>query len=159
MKIFRDRSAVAAVELAILAPVPIMLMIASIDFGVALLSHAQIARALESAAEYATLAGQNNVAFATIAGNARTLAGAVSSGFVGKPTVVAVVNNAAPTGSQCCPGSVWSCSTAAGFSCADGSTPGTYLTLTASYPFLPLWSTDTLLAGRTLVETVVVPLK
>lgn len=151
--------AAAAVELALLAPIPIMLMIAAVDTGLALLSHAQIARALASSAQYATLAGQNNVAFTTISVNAKTLASAVASGFLGTPVVTAVVNNAAAVGALCCPGLSWTCSSAGGFTCADGSTPGSYLTITARYPFTPLWSPDTLLVGKILTEAVVVPLK
>lgn len=153
------RSGVAAVELALLAPVMIMIMIAVIDFGAALLSRAQIAWALAGSAEYASLAGQNNVAVATIAANARIVASAVVSQFLAAPTVTAIVNQSATAGSKCCPGTTWSCSTAAGFSCADGSTPGVYLTVTAQYPFKPLFAADVYLTGKTFTDSIVAPVQ
>jgi Flp pilus assembly protein TadG len=159
MRLHHDRRAVAALELALLAPVLITLLIGIVDFGAALLTKARMARTLAGSAEYATLAGQNGVASATIATNARTLASALTSGFVGTPTVTAIVNNGAAAGSKCCPGAAWVCSAAGGFTCADGSTPGTYLTITARYPFLPLMPGDTWLVGKTLTDKVVTPLQ
>jgi Flp pilus assembly protein TadG len=153
------RSGVAAMELALLAPIMIMIMIAVIDFGAALLSRAQIAHALAGSAEYASLAGQNNVALATIAANARAVASVVASQFLATPTVTAVVNQNAAAGSKCCPGTTWSCSATAGFICADGSTPGIYLTVTAQYPFKPLFAADVYLAGKTFTDSIVVPLQ
>ena len=153
------RSGVAAVELALLAPILITTMIAVIDFGASLLTRAQIARALAASAEYASMAGQNNVATATISTNARTLAGVVTSAFVASPTVTAVVNQGAATGAKCCPGATWSCSTATTFACTDGSSPGVYLTITAQYAFKPLFPADVYLAGKTLTDSIVTPLQ
>jgi Flp pilus assembly protein TadG len=160
MRLWHSKKATAVLELAILAPIPIMLMIAAVDFGLALLSHAQLSRAVASAAEYATLAGQNNVAFATIATATRALvAGTGTNGFLSSPAVTAIINNGAASGAQCCPGTTWVCSVAAGFTCANGATPGSYLTITASSTFTPLWATDSYLIGTVLTESVVVPLK
>ena len=69
-----SRSGVAAVEAALLLPILVTLMIGVIDFGAALFSEGQIANALATSAEYATLAGQSGVAWTTIAANAKTLA-------------------------------------------------------------------------------------
>lgn len=154
-----DKRAVAALEMALMAPVLTTVMIAALDVGGAVLTKAQIARALAGSAEYATLAGQNAVASATIVTNARAIAGTVSSSFAGTPTVTAVVNNNAASGSKCCPGATWSCSTSTSFTCADGSAPGIYLTVTATYPFTPLFPADTRLVGKTLTDTVVAPLQ
>lgn len=153
------QSGVAAVELALLAPVLIMTMIAVVDFGASLLSRAQIARALAGSAEYASMAGQNSVASATIVANARTLAAAAVSPFLTTPTITAVINQGAATGAKCCPGTTWTCSTATGFTCADGSTPGVYLTVTAQYPFKPLFAADANLAGKTFTDSIVAPLQ
>lgn len=158
MRILRSCAGAAAVEMGLIAPIIISMMIFMIDVGVALLSQAQIAQALATSAEYATLAGQNSVASATIAANAKTYASAVSNAFLGTPTVTAVVNNGAGTGAKCCIGSSWSCSTTT-TSCADGSTPGSYLKVTAQYPFKTLFPTDTYLLGTTLSDTIVAPLQ
>lgn len=159
MKHRLGRAGLAGIELALVAPVLILLTIASVDFGAALMEKAQISRALGAAAQYATLAGQNNVATATIATNAKVYASAVTGTFVGAATVTASINNGAAAGALCCPGAAWTCSTVTGFTCADGSTPGTYIKVTASYPFKPLLSGDTMLVGKTLSESVVAPLR
>ena len=161
MRLLRDRSGVAALELALVAPIFITLMLFTVDMGIAVLSKAQIARAMAAGAEYATLAGQNTakVATATIATNAARFAGAVTNAFLATAKVTTSVNNGAATGSVCCLGTTWTCSTTAGFQCADGSSPGTYLTITATYKFLPFFSADTYLIGKTLSETVVAPLQ
>ena len=160
MRCLRDRSGVAALELALVAPILITLMIGSIDIGAAQLRQAQITRPLAASAEYATLAGQNNVAQATIISNAKTLAGALTGPFIGAPTVMsAVLNNNAAAGSTCCPGSTWTCSTVSGYACADGSTAGVYLTIKASYPFKALIAADTNLVGTTLSASIVARLQ
>ncbi len=146
-------------EMALLAPLLISLLIAVTDFGTALLSQAQIARAVARSAEYATLAGQNSVATATIITNARTIAGAVASPFVGTPIVTAVVNQGVALPSKCCPDSAGLHCTARTSTCADGSTPGVYIKVQAQYPFLPLFSVDTYLTGATLSDSIVAPLQ
>jgi Flp pilus assembly protein TadG len=156
-----SRAGVAGLEFALVAPILVTLMIASIDFGAALLSKAQISQALALAAEYATLAGQNTTTSAptnaTIMANAKTYAGSLASAFVGTPTVTAVLNNGAAAGSTCCPGTVWTCSTAT--TCADGSSPGTYLKISVTYPFKPLFTADARLVGKILSDSIVVPVK
>src|SRR5262249_34333323 len=92
MRWIRDRSGLAALEMAPLAPFLIAVMIAGIDFGGALLAKAKVARMLAASAEYATLAGQNGVTWATIQTNAGSIARSVTSAFVGTPTVTAVIN-------------------------------------------------------------------
>lgn len=154
MRLRRDRSGVAALEMALVAPVLVAILIASVDFGAALLSKAQVTEALAASAAYATLAGQNQVSQTSIVANAKGMAGGVQGAFLGTPVVTVSVNNGAAAGSACCPGSVWSCSTSTGFRCADGSTPGTYITIKASYPFVALIAADTLLVGKVLADQV-----
>jgi hypothetical protein len=119
-----------------------------------------VARVLAASAEYATLAGQNGVTWATIQTNAQSIASSVTSAFVGTPTVTAVVNQGAAAGSKCClNNSTWSCSTSSSLTCTDGSTPGVYITVTAQYPLRTLFSGDTYLTGTTLTDKVVAPVK
>jgi Flp pilus assembly protein TadG len=161
MKRLLDRSGVAALEMALVAPFLVTIMIAGIDFGGTLLSRARVVRILADSAEYATLAGQNGVTWSTIQNNAKTIASSVTSPFLGTPTVnLPVVNQGAGAGSRCCIGSgTWSCSTGSTFTCADGSTPGVYITVTAQYPIITLFSADTYLTGKTLTESIVAPLQ
>ena len=158
MKPVRDWSGLAALEMALLAPFLLTLAIASVDFGAALLAQARIARALESAAEYATMAGQNGVSTATISTNAQTIAKAVSNGFLSSPTATAVVSGT--TTNMCCLNvTPWSCSNAPTTSCSDGSTPGVYIAITAQYTFTPLFSGDAFLTSRTIGGSIVAPLQ
>ncbi len=159
MTLRRDRSGVAAIETALLAPLLVTSLIGITDFSMALLSRAQIARALAGSAQYATLAGQNGVATATIVANAKSMAGTVTNAFVGAPTASSVLNNGAAAGASCCPATTWRCSTSAGFTCADGSAPGTYLTVSVSYPFNAFWPADTWLLGKSIADSVVAPVK
>jgi Flp pilus assembly protein TadG len=165
MRRLRDRSGVAAVETALVAPIFVALMIGTLDMCAALLSKAQIAQALATAGQYATLAGQNKntVATATIIANAKAYAGAVSNSFLGTPTTkTAVINNNAAAGSKCClpssTGGAWTCSTST-TSCADGSTPASYITITVTYPFKPLFPADSLVLGKSLSGSIVAPLQ
>jgi Flp pilus assembly protein TadG len=161
MKPLLNRSGVAALEMALVAPFLVTLMIAGIDFGGTLFSQARIVRALAASAEYATLAGQNGLTWATIEANARTIASSASSPFLGTPIVnLPVVNQNAGAGSRCCVGSgTWSCSTGSTFTCTDGSTPGVYITVTAQYPITTLFPADTFLTGKALTESIVAPLQ
>ena len=65
---------------------------------------------------------------------------------------------APPAGRNAASAPRWTCSPTT-TSCADGSTPGTYLTVTAKYPFNALFSTDTYLVGATLSDSIVAPLQ
>jgi Flp pilus assembly protein TadG len=160
MRWSRSRSGVAALEMALLAPFLVTLMLVGIDFAAAILNTARITRALQSSAEYATLAGQNGVTWATIQTNAQSIAGSVTGAFVGPPIHTAIINQGAGAGSKCClNNSTWNCSTNSNLTCADGSTPGVYITLTAQYPFRALFSMDTYLTGRTLSDSIVAPLQ
>jgi Flp pilus assembly protein TadG len=157
MKLFRDRSGIAALEMALVAPVYATLLIAIVDVGGAVLCQSRIERALAGAAQYASIAGQANKLTATsIASNAQAYAAAVSSAFLGAATVTTVINNNAGTSATCCPGTTWTCSTSSSYTCSDGSSPGVYLAVTALYPFNTLFTTDTWLTGKTLTGTVVV---
>lgn len=161
MTLRRDKAGVAALEFGLIAPTLIAVLVAVIDFGAALRSQAQITRAIASSAEYATLAGQaQKLTNQAIANNVQTYAGGVSSSFLGTPVITAVVNQGAATGAKCCLTTTsWSCSTASGFTCADGSTPGVYITIKATYPFNALFPTDTYLVGKTLTASIVAPLQ
>ena len=161
MKPILSRSGVEALEMALVAPFLVTIIIAGIDFGGALLSQARVVRILADSAEYATLAGQNGVAWGTIQNNTKTIAMSATSPFLGTPTVnLPVVNQGAGAGSRCCIGSgTWSCSTSGTFTCADGSTPGVYITVTAQYPITTLFSADAFLTGGTLTESIVAPLQ
>ncbi len=159
MKRVLDRSGVAALEMALLAPMLAALLVAVIDFSGAILSKARVTRALERSAEYATLAGQNAVAWTTIAANAQTIASAVTGPFVGTPIVTAVVNAGLGTGSKCCPDNTGMHCGASTTSCGDGSTPGVYIQVQAQYPIRTLFSADAYLTGKTLTDSIIAPLQ
>jgi Flp pilus assembly protein TadG len=167
MKLRHDRRAVAALEMALVAPIIAGLLMSVTDMGMALLLQAQITRAVAEAAEYATLAGQSSKppSTATIEANAKTFAGGVSNSFLGTAVTTVYFNNPISAGtdnaatSKCCPGTTWSCSTSASFTCADGSSPGTYLSISVSYPFNAFFAVDSAIIGKNLTASTVAPLQ
>ncbi len=173
MRWARARSGVAALEMALLAPLLVTLMLVFIDFAAAFLDKARITRAVQNAAQYATAAGHNNVAPDSLISGATTIAQGVTSSFLGVPTVTTVINqdpnysssynssyHSYNNGSKCCLGTgTWSCSISPSLTCSDGSTPGVYITVTAQYPFTALFPLDTYLFGTTLSERIVARLQ
>ena len=167
MKLWHDRRGVSAVEMAMVAPILVTLLMAITDMGMALFCQAKITRAVAAAAAYATLAGQASQppSTAAIEANAITFAGGVSNSFLGTPVTKAIFNNPLSVGtdnaagSKCCPGTTWTCSTSASFTtCPDSSSPGTYLTISATYPFKAFFGADNAIIGKTITETIVAPL-
>lgn len=159
MKRPSSSSGIAALEMALIAPLLVSVIIVAVDFGAALLSKARITRALESSAEYATLAGQNSIAWSTIKTNAMAIASSVTSPFLGTAIVDAHINQDLAAGSKCCPNSSGLNCGATTTSCTDGSTPGSYIKITVRYPFNALFSTDTYLTGTTLSDSIVAPIQ
>jgi Flp pilus assembly protein TadG len=150
---FRNhRRAVAAVEFAIIAPALAFVLAATIDYGIMQWSRSCLVNAVEQGAYYAFLNGPT-VSVANVQAviqNASSLSGI----SVNKRTPP-VVGCYCPT--QTVPatlGPTVSCTTA----CWDTTKPGSYLTLTATYPLISLVSYSGL-AGQTISETVIVRLQ
>lgn len=122
-RLFRDRSGLAAVELALILPILALMLAATLDLGMGLHAALEVRNAAQAGAQYAALQGFDATAAASAVTNATSLAGI----------------SASPAPSQMC-----GCPTATGIStiscastCADGSTPGSYARIDAQTSFTP----------------------
>ena len=131
--IWQDRRATAALEFAIVGPVLVALLGGAADLGLSTVSRNQLATAVADGAQFAFKAGATITA-ATVQNMVQA-----SGGLTG---VTAVVTGPAL---YCVGGSPATLTAAtAGQTCSDGTAPGTYLTITASYTYqqiMPLSST------------------
>jgi Flp pilus assembly protein TadG len=145
------RRAVAAVEFALTAPLLMIALAGATDYGYREWSRSCLANAVAQGAYYAFLTGP------TVSGTAVQLMVQKASSLSGVairrvPTVACYC----PSGSPAALGTpVGSCTAA----CPDGTTPGTYLAISATYtltPFIPSYSG---LSGATITEAVTVRLQ
>ena len=153
----RDRSAIAALEMALIAPVFLILLGGTVDLGVLIYDKDETAKATSSGLEYAALAEQADTDASTISSNVSALVTAqVPTRFVSTPAVTVSVNNGAVSSDRCCvtfSGGTpsWNCAPSPP-TCSDGSDPGIFLQVTTSYTFKPLFPEDSFLA-QTVTST------
>jgi len=159
------RSAAAASELALIAPVLSLMLIMLVDLGRAFQQRIQIVAAVSAGAEFAFLAEQNGVAGATIVQEAKAVVVSASNSLLSTSNVTITINNGNSWGDRCCvSGSgttvTWSCFTAGSTTaCDDGSNPGIYAQISASYAFVPFFAADTQLTGQTLSSSIIARVK
>jgi Flp pilus assembly protein TadG len=150
------RRAVAAVEFALVAPVLALVLVGAIDYGFREWSRSCLANAVAQGAYYAFLSGPNvsGTTVQTLVQNASPLTGVTVT--VNPPTAAACY---CPSGSPAALGpQVTSCTTA----CTDGTTPGTYLKISATYtqtPWIPIPFYSGLNNQSTITETATVRLQ
>ncbi|MDR3522896.1 MAG: pilus assembly protein [Acetobacteraceae bacterium] len=123
----QDRRGVAALEFAIIGPVLMLMLGMMTDLSLALAVKTRLAQAVDNGAQYAFTVGATVSASAvqavvqastTLTGVSVVVTGPALSCTSGSPATL----SADPTGAVC----------------ADGTTPGTYLTLVASTTYAPL---------------------
>ncbi|MDR3531359.1 MAG: TadE/TadG family type IV pilus assembly protein [Rhodopila sp.] len=146
----RDDRAVAALEFAITAPILALVLAGASDYGWAMWSRSCLANAVAQGAYYAFLTGTSVTApnVQAIIQKASSLSG------VPAPTVSAPACYC-PNGSPATLGPTVTCAS----TCADGSRPGTYLTITATYTLTSFLPTISGLGNRTVTDTVTVRLQ
>ena len=134
-------SGVAAVEFAIVAPVLLILVGALTDFGLAYQARERLAAAVTSGADYAFVQAQ--------AHGGSVSAAAVAGAVVAALGLAGATATASPPGAYCLARAGAAASLVPGTpgtACADGSFPGTYMMISASYPYRPLMPLYSLLA-------------
>ncbi len=147
-----DRRGVAALELALVAPVLLAMFGSLTDFTLALSDRMRIAGAVAGGAQYAFNQGQ------LLAGSQQSVSAVDVQGKVLGGTNLGGVAVAVTGPALYCLANATLAADTAGTKCANGSPPGTYVIITASYhyaPLLPLYST---MAPTTLSETASVRL-
>lgn len=123
----RDRAGVAAVELGLIAPILAALVIPMVDLGIGAYDKMRIQDAAEAAAQYAlaNASSYNASSIQSAATNATTLSG-----------VTATAAEACHCVTSGALGSAVSCAT----TCADGSTPGTYVSVSTQMSYSLLFT-------------------
>jgi Flp pilus assembly protein TadG len=116
-----DRAANAAVEFAYVTPVLLGLSLPLVDLGSAAYYQMRVQDAAEAGAQYALSSGYASSSITSAAQNATSLGANVS--VTPSESYNCVVSGAIGP------------SVASGTSCADGSTAGTYVTVTTSYSY------------------------
>ncbi len=143
----RDHRAVAALEFAITCPVLLLFLGGVADLGSAIYDRGRLAHAVSAGAEYALLTGPT-----VTASNIRSFVAGLSGMTLGANNPDVAVGTYCLQGTP--PTLVASAST-----CSDGSSPGTYAVITATYTaplIIPLGSIST---GFSLQESVKVQLQ
>lgn len=147
----------AALELAIVAPVLLTMLGGLADFGMAFRLKSELAAGVDAGAAYAFATEQQMLGTSQTLSSS-TIASAVSAapGLSGATVTVSQM-----PGSYCVTTSGTSATLKAvssGSTCADGSAPGTYVTISASLPFQPLMPFYSMLGAMTLTASVSVRL-
>jgi len=173
----RSRRGSAAVEFAIVAPLVCLLVAAAVDFGGALYTKLKLDSAVAAGANYAQVNAANissadgaalatNIAVVVEANKSAPHAGVVVVVNNG-PTVTmregaAVSSGAAENADKCyCPtGSLtslaWGLPATCGSVCAGGGIAGKFVTITASLPYTPTFSSYGFVRNHTVSTSAVV---
>ncbi len=156
---YNSRKGLAAVEFAFIAPILAMMLGGIADFGLLINGQSQLANGVAQGVQYALFKGPS-LTVATLktvvsagAGNAG-LSPSVSVSVTGpacyctSSTPVSLVTpSTAMTGTYTCSGT-----------CTGGVTPGIYLTINATFSYVPLMPYYSTLATTTVTETTTVRL-
>jgi Flp pilus assembly protein TadG len=121
-----DARGVAAVELAILAPLLALMALCTIDLGLGIFCNMQVQNAAQSGAQYAILHGFDQSSISSAVQSASN-----SSDITASP---------APSQFCGCSTSTTINSVSCGSTCSGGGTPGTYVTVSAQRTYTPLLS-------------------
>ena len=157
-----DRSGVAAVEFALIAPTLILVLVGLIDVGGMIYTRFQLDAAVNAGANYAMVNGSsaNSTSGSSLAS---TLAGLVSSGQSVNSTTSSITVNGGPTASSSngalttggtpssadscyCPTGTasssvtWGSSQTCGTTCTGGGYAGKFVLLSASRTYTPIFS-------------------
>lgn len=145
---WRDRRATAALEFALVGPALVALLGGTADLGLSTVCRNQLAEAVADGAQFAFKTGATITA-ATVQNMVQA-----ASGLSG---VTAVVTGPAL---YCVGGSPATLtSSTAGQTCSDGTAPGTYLTISASYTYQQLMPLSSTFLNTTLQQSATVRLQ
>jgi len=130
-----DRSGAAAVELALVAPILVGILVPMTDLGMGAYAKMQVQNAANAGAQYALEHGFNTTSITTIVQSATSLGANVSLSPTPAEACYCITSNAMSIQPGDASAPAPPCATGA---CADGSTPGTFVSVDTSYSFSPL---------------------
>jgi Flp pilus assembly protein TadG len=158
-----DRRGVAAIEFAIVAPVLLMVLAGTADFGLIRFGKSQMANGVAQGIEYALLQGPSVTAANVIS---MVQAGATRAGLANSVTVVVTGPACYCVTTASFPAALVTPSTALSgtYTCTNTCTspavaPAPFMTVRASYVYQPLLPFYSQLASPTVAETIMVRLK
>lgn len=120
----RDVRGVAATELAIVAPMLVLLMVCTADVGIGIYRKMQVQNGAQAGAQYAALYGFN--------------ANSITSAVLSATNSSAIKASPAPSQFCGCPSATGIKSATCGSTCSGGSTPGTYVAVSAQSTYMTL---------------------
>ncbi len=176
--LLQRREGTAAVELALIAPMLLVLLVGIIDFGRVYRDEIALSAVVASAAQYA-LVNSSSINAAGASGLAATLSGIVAnSNGAGWAAATVTVNDGAtnsltangtttasgtaananncwcPTGGSASWG--WGSVATCGSTCAGGTLAGKFVTIAGTRSFAPIFSRYGLIGNRTLHQSTIV---
>jgi Flp pilus assembly protein TadG len=147
LRVFRRaRRGSAAVEVALGAPVMLLLLGNLADYGLMLRRHAQLASGVANAAQYAAMTG------ASVSASTLQSVANASSWLPGAASTAVAASCYCPSGTPAALGPTVSCETP----CGGGTSPQRYVTVSATYVHTPIMPGPTGLTATTLSSSATV---
>jgi len=162
MGIFRrqwGRSGVASLELGLVAPTLITICIGIADFGIVYHKQLQLSSALAAGALYAFNKGQSESG-TTLSNDVASFVQSISA--VSLSSVTSSVNGGnVATSYYCVSGNpaTYSGPYSAGASCADGSTAGQFISISATYSYSPIFRANKAFLPGSFTQSVITRLQ
>lgn len=146
--LLHDRSGLAAIEFAVVGPLLIALLGVMVDMGLSQALENRLAQAVSAGAQYAFTVG------------ATVTSGSIQSAVQNGTTLSGVTAAVTGPGLYCTTGSPATLSAdPAGTTCADGTLPGTYVRIVASYTYTPLLPQVSTMVSTNLQQSATVRLQ
>ena len=117
---------VAAIEFAIIAPVFVLMLVCTVDMGMGFYRKMQVQNAAQAGAQYAAVSG--------------FLASSISSAVVNATPFAGITASPAPSQFCGCASNSGVTNVACGSACPGGSSPGTYVTVSAQGTYTTLFA-------------------
>jgi Flp pilus assembly protein TadG len=142
LPLLRDRRGVAAVEFALVCSLLLIMLGGITDFGLALRDKSRLANAVAQGVQYAYLHASS------------VTTGQIQSVVQGSSSLSGVTATVTGPACYCITGTTPTLSSAACAptpTCADGTAPGTYVVISATYPFSAILPGFSRMAGTTTI--------
>lgn len=141
----KDSRGAAAVEFALMAPLLVSFIAPIADIGMRVYAQMQVEIAAQAGARYAVLHGWNSTN--------------IQSAIVNATGFTTITATPSPTTSCGCASGTTIAVATCGTTCASGETVGTYVTVGAQAPFVPLFPLPTIGVAGTLSSQATVRIK
>lgn len=154
------KAGVAALELALVAPIFVVLLLGISDLSMAFHQQLQMSSAVAAGAQYAFARGQVGDTGSTLTTEVNSFVNAISPFSL---TVTSIYNNHnnSATNCYCVSGTAptYSSTMSCGATCTDGSTAGKFVSISGQFTYAPMFSPDSALFPKPFTQTVTVRLQ